>query len=162
MKTVLAFITILLCTTTQAQETHWLFGLGTKDSCRMLANDIIKKFKGNYHLAAEKENEKGAKFFAMVFKCDSIQKAGNEFYQVSVVFARYDAGVAPKYFLKGLKGSFAETFAMWQKYIDADADEAKIQRGRAVRKTITLNGRSLACMFLQLSTSRDTWEIMII
>jgi hypothetical protein len=175
MKKLLFILFVSIALNAHAQKSEWLFGLGTKDSCRIFADSVIKNFKAKYKYSLDKEiSSAGAKYYAIYYTSDSLKKVNKGFdFEYAVIFQRFDEGEnkaleiqgKPRYYIKELKGDFLELLPVWLKYIDGNADKLKLANSGFTKKIIVNpanSNRYTECIFRENAGYDIPWELRFI
>jgi hypothetical protein len=132
MKKIFTLLFVASCAFAHAQNNTWLFGT-SKDSCKIVADEIMKGFNGGYKYVGtfEAEGLSNDKYFQVEYKSDSLKdEHGN-----SIIYDMNFSIHNNRYYLETLSGSFRDMFTVWQKYVDPKADKKTVIEKAPANKT---------------------------
>ena len=170
--TALFFVTIC----SYAQENNsWLFGTN-KDSARIMADEIMKNFRGAYKFQTDTIRQiQGANYYIIDFKSESFKSEEGLPAEYSIVYTVYNIGEnkaleiagTERFYIESIEGKFLDLFPIWQTYIDNTADKQKLASDKILyeKKDIqhpTDKKKYVSCTFRTDLTTGNEYQITFV
>lgn len=159
MKKASVILFILFISSNSFSQNADLFYNVSKDSAKLIADDLAAIAKSKYQFVSFTENPKrgGAIFY--------YKDADNDDNRLSVYFRIYNETLeisgTPRYYFYKVEAKFLDVFPFWKKYIQPDADDVKMSKNESFNKVyLKSSGKHQPQIIFEKAYSGD-FEILL-